>query len=771
MRGVLRKAMWDLRSHPMQVGLLFVVIAASAMTLSLALNVRSSAQRPYDRLRGVSEGADVWLSQLPEDFDREALLSLSSVEALSGPFPVSWENYGMRNGEKKQQFALVGMPSRPADFDRPAVIAGRWLGEDGSEEIVVDSGAAKVLDLEVGQNVTLLSAAGPESFTVVGFAAPAGRVPAPFNDPAFAYLLPETLLRFAPEPATQNYEEGYWYRTSVRLRDPMALGLFLSELRDSGYSGNLRSWQNVREDLKEINQFDVIFLTAFGVFALLAAGLIITNAVGGQVVSQLRDIGILKAIGFTPRQVMLSLVAQNLAVGLAASVTGVGLGLLLAPFFLKRSASLLGVPSSAAFDPGLLAAAVAAVLVLVALCTLLPAWRAGRISAIGALSAGTDVAAAGVSLVAVLAGRLRLPAVAVVGMKDLWRRPGRTVLTMLALVTAVVTATFSAGIETTFQRIMSDAAVIGGPPYDIIADRDLTDDGEAREILASHPEIESYLVIYRTGGRLDNLGLEIMGAEGDLNEPKWAIREGRMPVEKGEAAISTRLADEAGVGLGDNISVVAGDGEGPINVTVVGRYSDLEGRIVAVTHDSLPTDVEPSDYAIATVSGTDNRALAEALIAESGGNLDPEVIDDTVAEIRNEWRPVIYGLNAVLLFIAGVNLLSSFLLNIRERRRDFAILKTVGFTPRQIAQSVFVGSAALAVIAVVAGIPLGLVATRVMLDILSDAAGIDTSLSVMPGVLWLAWFVPIAIVVAALATVVPARRAASVGVAEALRYE
>jgi putative ABC transport system permease protein len=111
------------------------------------------------------------------------------------------------------------------------------------------------------------------------------------------------------------------------------------------------------------------------------------------------------------------------------------------------------------------------------------------------------------------------------------------------------------------------------------------------------------------------------------------------------------------------------------------------------------------------------------------------------------------------------------LLNIRERRRDFAVLKTVGFTPAQVAQTVFSGSTVLALTAVAVGLPLGLVATRVMFDVLSSAAGIGTGVGAMPGALWLAPLVPGALAVAVLATVVPARRAASVAVAEALRYE
>src|SRR5262249_2345667 len=99
------------RSRPLQSTLLFIVIAAAAATLSLALNVQSSAARPYDRLRAESNGADVWLYVSTPNADFDAMRTLPSVKAVSGPYPMSFVNYGLRNKDKKQQLALIGMPS------------------------------------------------------------------------------------------------------------------------------------------------------------------------------------------------------------------------------------------------------------------------------------------------------------------------------------------------------------------------------------------------------------------------------------------------------------------------------------------------------------------------------------------------------------------------------------------------------------------------------------------------------------------------------------
>jgi putative ABC transport system permease protein len=546
-------------------------------------------------------------------------------------------------------------------------------------------------------------------------------------------------------------------------------------MRALGGRVSIRLAESVRETSKETNEFDIIFLNVFSVFALLAAGLIIANAVGGQVLSQMHDIGILKTVGFTPRQVTLTLLLQNLTLALGASLLGVLLGLLAAPYFLRKTADLFGVPASASFDAAILAIAIVVVVVLVTVFTIVPAWRAGRIRAIAALEAGNTLVSSGRSRVAAIAARLRLPSVVVVGIKDIGRRPSRTAMTVLALVLAVVTATFSLGIEATFSKTMSEPTVIGGPPYDIGSDRDTFPDANARRIFDSNPDVTSYLAVLHTGARATtaNFGFDVQAFDGNLVEPRWRLREGRMPSAPGEAAVTTEFVREFGLDVGDRLTVIFAGEEPrpPTEVQIVGRFVSFEGSMMAVTRETVPGDEPPTDYLIAVREGANPRMVANSLIEASGGYLDPEVYDETIADIRDDFRSVLVALNAVLFTIAGLNLLSSLLLNIRERRRDFAILKTIGFTPGQVAQSVFSGSTALALIAVAVGLPLGLVATRVMFDVLSSAAGIGTGVGAMPGVLWLAPLVPGAIAVAGLATVLPARQAASVVVAEVLRYE
>ena len=75
-------------------------------------------------------------------------------------------------------------------------------------------------------------------------------------------------------------------------------------------------------------------------------------------------------------------------------------------------------------------------------------------------------------------------------------------------------------------------------------------------------------------------------------------------------------------------------------------------------------------------------------------------------------RPVVYGLDALLLFVGLVNLVATLLLTTRERVRDLGVLGAVGMTPRQVSGSLVSEQVLVAVIAGLVGLPLGLLFFR-----------------------------------------------------------
>jgi putative ABC transport system permease protein len=127
----------------------------------------------------------------------------------------------------------------------------------------------------------------------------------------------------------------------------------------------------------------------------------------------------------------------------------------------------------------------------------------------------------------------------------------------------------------------------------------------------------------------------------------------------------------------------------------------------------------------------------------------------------------VYTLDAVLVVIAVTTLVAIALLSVRERIRDYGVLKTIGLTPRQIASSLVGAHAAVALVAAVVSIPIGIALFRLVFGI---AGGDSADLVIAPW--WSLVLVPVAmLVMVAAATVVPARLATRIPTADAVRYE
>ena len=88
--------------------------------------------------------------------------------------------------------------------------------------------------------------------------------------------------------------------------------------------------------------------------------------------------------------------------------------------------------------------------------------------------------------------------------------------------------------------------------------------------------------------------------------------------------------------------------------------------------------------------------------------------DQRPAEIRNyaSVRDVPLVLGSVLAVLAVATLAHVLLTSVRRRRRDLAVLKTLGLTRVQVLRLVGWQASALAAVALLAGLPLGVIAGR-----------------------------------------------------------
>ena len=287
---------------------------------------------------------------------------------------------------------------------------GDWPGSP--TEVVVDSFAADANDLRVGDVIDIILPAGTEPFTISGVAT--------FGDAE--NLLGATIAVFAFETAQRAFDAVGRVDSIAVVVEPDAnpalvaaqIGDFLPD-RVEVVTGEQQADDQVAQFSEGLSFINTILLVIGGV-AVFVGAFLIQNTFRIIVAQRTRELALLRAIGSTAGQVTRMVAIEALAVGVVASIVGVGVGILIA-LGLKAAFSAFGfgIPSTALIiAPRTIIVGLVVGIVVTVGAALIPARRASRIPPIAALrevhaparslatrvAAGTAVTGIGAALIA-----------------------------------------------------------------------------------------------------------------------------------------------------------------------------------------------------------------------------------------------------------------------------------------------------------------------------------------------------------------------------------
>lgn len=151
--------------------------------------------------------------------------------------------------------------------------------------------------------------------------------------------------------------------------------------RRYGITAIVEPGQAVKVDTSSRLVIDVGWVIS--VLALIVGGIGVTNTMAMSVFERVREIGILRAVGWSGRRIALLIVSEAVGIALVALALGLALGLLAAHLFTTRTG--LSTLVSPRFTAGVFAWGLAFALGVGIIGAVYPAWRALRLSPIEAL--------------------------------------------------------------------------------------------------------------------------------------------------------------------------------------------------------------------------------------------------------------------------------------------------------------------------------------------------------------------------------------------------
>jgi hypothetical protein len=278
-------------------------------------------------------------------------------------------------------------------------------------------------------------------------------------------------------------------------------------------------------------------------------------------------------------------------------------------------------------------------------------------------------------------------------------------------------------------------------------------------------------------------GVAIRATKGDLLMP--VPIQGRAPEQPDEVMLGTRTIKDLHTRIGGTLTAALG-GTGKTStfrVVGVGVFPPLDdsltlGKGVATTVDALMSAL-PAGSPVPSYDSAFLRFAPGVDKPAAIGDLDTEVTasGETVTVPQKPVDLVNFGrvqelplvLSALLGALAAATLAHLLATSVRRRRRDLALLKTLGFVPRQVRWTVAWQASTLAVASLVVGVPIGIVAGRFVWTAFGHQLGILPAPSI--GVVRLAALAVGTVIVANLVALLPGRVAAHTRPAEILRSE
>jgi len=717
MRAVLAKIAADVRRRRLQTVLvvLTTLVAGCTATTSLTLLARTTApfEEAFERVSGPHlilhpDAARVSTEQL------RATASLPVVVAAGDPHPIAL--VPIQVGDKKTRVELVERDDPGGRVDRLQLVAGRWV--QGPGEVVVtrfDAPEAGELKIVVGQTVRILSRADRPALRVVGEVVDVGEYGGDTDGRAWIRSDQLTgLINPAEQPL--GYEMAYRVR-DARTQDGLdaAAAAIKSALPPGADPRPPTQWLVNMQGMTWVLTLLSSTLLAFTVFTLVACALIVANTIAAAVIASRREIGVMKAVGYSPGEVLLVYVGQLVTAALAGGASGVLLGIAASRPLLEQGVTAKGLPPG---DPVYLPADLgvfAATLAVVGAAALVPSMRAASTNAVEALAVGTAQPGGGRGWLGRWLGRLRLPSPVSLGVDDAFLRPLRGVLTITSLLIGVATLAFAVGIRSDVEGVLGDK-VLMGTNYDLRVDRfGAYPDSTVMATLARRPEVSTVVAVGQAtatiSGVKDPVPVTVM--RGDASRLSYTAYKGRWFQAPGEVVMRPVTMKEAHLELGDAFQASI-DGH-TVRLRVVGGFTDFavyDGRGVVLgsqTIGALVPDPQPDAYLVKLRTGVDAASVASALQRSEPDFLRTTVVDHAANEAAIAPLTTVLAVPPLLLVVlAVVSVFNTMLLNSRERGFDIAVLKAVGMRGGQVMAMVLAPAVLLGLIGVVLGLPAGM---------------------------------------------------------------
>ncbi|MBI4920992.1 MAG: ABC transporter permease [Devosia nanyangense] len=675
-------------------------------------------------------------------------------------------------------------------------VSGAWPPPEGT--ILIERMAAALIGAGEGGTVTIKTPNGaPTEVPVSGIVHDTTLAPAWQEQSGYGYLTMKTYAALGETPAFEELRILVGGNPGQAQVDAKALEL-ADALRAQGFDVHDVKVPPVGQHPHQgqIGSALLMFLS-LAVMALVLAAILVAAVLAATLARQVREIGVMKAIGARSGQIAVTYVGALLALGAIALVVSVPLGVLAAGALSNVMADTMNFTVTNYAVPLWVYGVVIAAGLLMPVIAALPAIvRASRITVREALSSTGVTSSFGSGLFDKALGALRgLGVTWLLAGRNTFRRRGRLLLSLALLATGGALFVTALSAREGWREIA--ASVLTNKHYDVefrfagqvgedritaaLEQSGATERYEVWGVEQTSSVTEGRQDVMRTYPDRGHGSFAILGAPPATDLVTLPVIEGRwLTADDTDALVLTQQNHRQTSGLEIGGKVVLSVAGQPQTWTLVGVVQEIGGggayvnkasydRLAGADAGRMARIVLRSDLA-----GGREAALAaiEAAFAAAGIGIERAVPLDTLylALVGHVEVPVsmLVSASVLLALIGGLGLASMMTVNVVERTREIGVMKAVGALPGTVVMMIVGEGLFTAVLS-------WIVALVVALPLIAGigqfgAAMFGTPLPFVVSIPALAIWFGLVTTIALVASAAPAFRASRLVVREALAY-
>ena len=693
MRKLFLVARSNMRKAKGQTVAIVVLILLASMLLNLWLMLSMDYKANFDRyhkklnaehvtlLVNDTDGVPNFLTQMLENDSEVKEYRLNSCMYMVGTFPY---NGGQMNGQfvfMDKQTALSRAIGKAEIVEEGKFTSGVYLPMLYKSD---DFSVGKTMEMTIGSHAV--------TYTVCGF----------FNSVMLgSHNCALTQIILTQDQYAELEESNYAFQTtlcSVRLNE---------KSNNLAYEAKIKAFVSERFPNTQMasNCYDIVsqaryisqgicsvIMSVMAFLVLLIAMVVIVSNIINYIQVNIKNLGALKAMGYTSRQLVLSFLLQFLGLAVIAALVGAALSYALFPAINTMMIAQTGIPYAIHFLPFPVLISLLILGGAVSLSVWISARRIKKIEPIVALRSGVQTHNFKKNRVPL--EKTKLPLNFALALKTTLSgvKHNLTVcITMLVLSLVVV-----------FSGLMTENIIVDMTPFlDLIV-------GETADS-AINVQVETedgFLKMLHADGRVEKVylynslnvshvgGVELMATLCDdfsMVNNQSVVFKGRFPKYDNEIAIAAKYAKEKGFEVGNEIDITANGKTEKYLISGFTQITNNLGRDCLLTRQGYERlgKLTSVTYYINLAEGTDIDAFNE----EVKGNFTDSVngVINVLATIEGAGKVYVSLMTIIVIAILVLSaIIIAFVLYIlvrtllNSKKRDYGILKSFGFTTKQL---------------------------------------------------------------------------------------